>query len=52
MSGIRYLHHKSSGYFDLKYNELSDGNFKIIDYKHNYPCKISLKVGLLHLSKS
>ena len=52
MSGIRYLHHKSSGYFDLKYNELSDGNFKIIDYKHNYPCKIFLKVGLLHLSKS
>ncbi|MDC0446194.1 class I SAM-dependent methyltransferase [Candidatus Pelagibacter sp.] len=49
--GIRYFHHKTNNYFDLSYNEIPDENFKILEYKVDYPRKLSLKVGMLHLIK-
>ncbi|MDC0391198.1 class I SAM-dependent methyltransferase [Candidatus Pelagibacter ubique] len=50
-SGIKYLHHSSKQYFNLKYNELVDENYAIVDYQKNFPSQISLNYGLLVLKK-
>jgi ubiquinone/menaquinone biosynthesis C-methylase UbiE len=51
MSGLKYLHHRASQYLSLNSTDFADDNFKLINFKKNYPNKLSLGVGLLHLER-
>lgn len=50
--GIKYLHHSAKRYFNLRYNELADNNFKIVEYQNSFPNLISLGYGMLVLKKN
>ena len=49
--GLKFLHHKANKYLSLKTDDFIDENLSLIEYKSDYPHKISLGVGLLHLKK-
>lgn len=50
--GIKYLHHSAKRYFNLRYNDLEDKNFKIVEYQNSFPNLISLGYGMLVLKKN
>lgn len=51
MSCLKYLHHRASQYLSLNSIDFTDDNFKLINFKKDYPNKLSLGVGLLHLER-
>lgn len=51
-TGLKYLHHHANQYLKLNPNDFIDKDFYKVDFKYNYPNKISLGVGILHIKRN